>query len=69
MTSWDAASVIKWVEMAALPKDEHGALLPSIRKAFEALDMCENHSSAKLLRVTMLIPSNGRAALICVRSP
>jgi hypothetical protein len=38
MATWDGTSVLKWTEMAALPKDEHGALLPGIRQAFEAGD-------------------------------
>ena len=49
MTSWDAASVIKWAEMAALPKGEDGALLPLIRKFFETMDMCETASQLQLL--------------------
>ena len=38
MATWDAASVLQWTEMAALPKDEQEVLLPGIRQAFEAGD-------------------------------
>ena len=55
MTSWDAASVIKWAEMAALPKGENGALLPLIRKCFETMDMCETASQLQLLSIAVYV--------------